>query len=308
MNDLVLLEGCFCFGLLCIALNINGMYLINPWSKNSLVISMLAMRIFQAIIETNIPRFAGVVESVVVLRKLIYLREIVVCQVALKSSVVLRDPLLVAAFRDNAGATVYAPCQSYLRRRTVALLSYGVDDFVLEQLWRLAWSVSRVRAGERRIASHVNAVRTVPGKPVSLLQVRVQFHLVDSRRVAGVVQESLELCGRKVRDSDVAGLALEDQLGHGGPGVKVLDFVTEGCVGDRPVHVVKVEVVELEVFEGGVDAFFDVLGAVAVKWLVATMRCWSGKSLLVVPELAGDPEIFSLQSCLGQTIGNAYAN
>jgi hypothetical protein len=94
----------------------------------------------------------------------------------------------------------------------------------------------------------------------------------------------------------------------GGPGVKVFDFATKGCVGDRPVHVVKVEVVKLEVFEGGVDAFFDVLGAVAVKWLVATMRCWNGKSLLVVPEFTGDPKIFSLQSCLFQAIGNAFSN
>jgi hypothetical protein len=106
----------------------------------------------------------------------------------------------------------------------------------------------------------------------------------------------------------VASFAFEDQLGHGGPGIEILDFVAEGCVGDWPVHVVEVQVVELEVFESDVDAFFDVLGVVAVGWLVAAMRCLDGKSLLVVPELAGDPEVFSLQSCLGQTIGNALSN
>jgi hypothetical protein len=69
----------------------------------------------------------------------------------------------------------------------------------------------------------------------------------------------------------MAGFAFEDQLGHGGPGVEVLDFVAEGCVGDGPVHVVEVEVVELEVFEGDVDAFFDVLAAVAIGRLVVVM-------------------------------------
>jgi hypothetical protein len=40
--------------------------------------------------------------------------------------------------------------------------------------------------------------------------------------------------------------------------------------------VVEVEVVELEVFEGDVDAFFDVFGAVTVRRLVVAMRCCDG--------------------------------
>jgi hypothetical protein len=117
--------------------------------STSLMISVLSMRIFQTIIKIHIPRFARVVETMVILGQLIHSREIVVCQLALESSVVLRNPLLVAAFRDNAGAAVHAPCQSYLRRRAVALLSNGGDNFVLEQLWRLAGSICRVSARER---------------------------------------------------------------------------------------------------------------------------------------------------------------
>jgi hypothetical protein len=151
------------------------------------MISMLAVQIFQTIIEIHIPRLAWVVEAMVVLCQLIHPRKIVVFQLALESSVVLRNPFLVAAFWDNAGAAVHAPGQCDLRGRTVTLGSDGVDDFIFKKLWRLAWSVSRVSAGERRVARHMNAMSFVPREPVALLQVRVQFHLVDSGRVAGVV-------------------------------------------------------------------------------------------------------------------------
>ena len=65
------------------------------------------------------------------------------------------------------------------------------------------------------------------------------------------------------------GFAFLDELGHGCPGVEVFDFlVAEGCVGDGPVHVVKVKVVNLEIREGGVDAFLDVLAAMTGAMLV----------------------------------------
>ena len=111
----------------------------------------------------------------------------------------------------------------------------------------------------------MDAVLLVPRDPVALLQVRVQFHLVHGGRVGGVVEESLELRGREVRDADVAGFACADECGHGVPGGEEFDFVVvEVGVGDGPVHVVEVEVVELEVGEGGGEAGFDVFGAVAM--------------------------------------------
>jgi hypothetical protein len=99
----------------------------------------------------------------------------------------------MAAFRNHAGSTVHAPHQSNLRRRAVAFLANGGNHLVLEQLRRLAWSIGRISTSERRIASDVNAVLLVPRDPVALLQVRVQFHLVDGGRMAGVVEESFEL-------------------------------------------------------------------------------------------------------------------
>jgi hypothetical protein len=63
--------------------------------------------------------------------------------------------------------------------------------------------------------------------------------------------------------------------------------------------VVEVEVVELEVEEGGGEAGGDVFGAVA-GWLLVcfVVKGVRRKALLVVPELAGDPEVFSFQARL----------
>jgi hypothetical protein len=105
----------------------------------------------------------------------------------------------------------------------------------------------------------------------------------------------------------VAGFALLDELGHRGPGVEVFDFVAESCVGDGPVHVVKVEVVKLEVREGGVDAFLDVLATMTGVLLVSSLWEKENGDILVIPELAGDPKIFSLQTSLCQTIGDAFS-
>jgi hypothetical protein len=110
----------------------------------------------------------------------------------------------------------------------------------------------------------MDAVLLVPRDPVALLQVRVQFHLVHGGRVGGVVEEGLELRGRKVGDADVAGFAYAHEFDHGIPSFEELDFVVaEGRVGYGPVHVVEVEVVELEVGEGGDETGGDVFGAVA---------------------------------------------
>jgi hypothetical protein len=104
----------------------------------------------------------------------------------------------------------------------------------------------------------------------------MQFHLVYGGRMAGVVEESFELRGREIGDADVPGFALFDELGHGGPGVEVLDSVAEGCVGDGPVHVVQVKVVELEVGKGGVDSLFNVFAAMAGAILVCLI-CYEWK-------------------------------
>ena len=82
--------------------------------------------------------------------------------------------------------------------------------------------------------------------------------------MGSVVEEGLELWWGEVRDADVEGFATAHELGHGGPSIEEFDFVmSQGGVGDGPVHVVEVEVGELEVGEGGGEAGGDVFGAVA---------------------------------------------
>ena len=105
----------------------------------------------------------------VILGQAIYPDEVLVFQLALQRLVVLGDPLLMAAFGDHAGAPTYAPHQSDLRRRTVTLLGNGGDDFVLEQLWRLAWRISGIGTGEGRVAGDVDTVLFMPRDPVTLL-------------------------------------------------------------------------------------------------------------------------------------------
>jgi len=99
----------------------------------------------------------------------------------------------VATLRNHTGATVHAPHQSDLRRRAVAFLGNSGDHLVLEQLRRLAWCIGRVSTSEGRVASNMDAMLLVPRDPLTLLQVRVQFHLMDGGRMAGVVEESFEL-------------------------------------------------------------------------------------------------------------------
>ena len=82
--------------------------------------------------------------------------------------------------------------------------------------------------------------------------------------MGSVVEEGLELWWGEVRDADVPGFAFAHELDHGVPGLEEFDFVgAEGRVGYGPVHVVEVEVGELEVGEGGGEAGGDVFGAVA---------------------------------------------
>ena len=80
----------------------------------------------------------------------------------------------------------------------------------------------------------------------------------------GVVEQGLELGGREVGDADVPGSAAVRESGHGGPGGEEFDFVgAESGGGDGPVHVVEVEVGELEVGEGCCEGGGGVFGAVA---------------------------------------------
>lgn len=123
----------------------------------------------------------------VILRKPIHLCEVLVFQLALQRPEVLSNPLPMTALGNHARAPPHAPNQRDLRRRTASLLSNRRDDLVLKQLRRVTGSIRGVRPRERRVARDVDAVLLVPRDPVTLLQVRVQFHLVHGGRVGCVV-------------------------------------------------------------------------------------------------------------------------
>lgn len=228
------------------------------------MLPVLPTRVLKPLIKLNAPRLARVVKPMVILRQPIHPRKILIVQLTLQRPVVLGNPLLMAALRNHARAPAHAPHQRDLRRGAVSLLSDSRDDFVLEQLRWVARVIRGVRPRERRVARDVDAVLLVPRDPVALLQVRVQFHLVHGGRMRGMVEEGLQLLGRKVGDADVPGFACADERGHCIPGGEVFNLVVvEVSVGYGPVHVAEVEVVELEVGKGGGEAGFDVFGAVA---------------------------------------------
>lgn len=152
---------------------------------------MLSSRILQPFIKTHTPTLARVIESMVILGQIVHLSEILIFQFALKRTVILLDKFSMTALGNHARTTSHTPNQRHLRRRAVTLLSDGLDDFVVEELWRLAWRVRRIGASEGRVACDMDAVVFVPFEPVPLLQVRVEFHLVHGGMVGGVLYESL---------------------------------------------------------------------------------------------------------------------
>lgn len=69
----------------------------------------------------------------------------------------------------------------------------------------------------------MDAAHLVVGDPVALLQVRVEFHLVDGGRDGGVAEELVELGGGEVGDADAADAAGAEEAFHGVPGGDVGD-------------------------------------------------------------------------------------
>lgn len=179
---------------------------------------MPPLRILQAIIQIHAPRLTRIVEARVILGQIVDALEIAIFQLTLERGEILRDPVGVNTLGNHARAPSQTPLQRHLGGRAVALRGNGSQNLVLEELRRLTFVVSRVRAGEGRVGRDVDAAILVPRDPVALRQVGVQFHLVHGGRVARVVEQVLELVGREVRYADVSGFAFADEFGHRGPG------------------------------------------------------------------------------------------
>lgn len=94
--------------------------------------------------------------------------------------------------------------------------------------------------------------------------VGVQLDLVDSGDdlSRGIIEQDLEVLNAEVGNTDVADLPRRRQLLHLLPGLdevpvrKVLGLVV-GVGRAGPVHQVQVDVVDAQIFEGGVDAVLD---------------------------------------------------
>ena len=121
----------------------------------------------------------------------------------------------------------------------------------------------------------MNPVFLMKRNPLLLLQIRMQLHLMYRRWVRSMVQQILELFRVEVTDADMTGLAFFEEQAHGGPGIAVLDAITaQGGLGDRPVHVVEIEVADAKFLEGGVDTSLGSVSAVAAQcqpWVEGTM-------------------------------------
>lgn len=125
-----------------------------------------------------------------------------------------------------------------------------------------------------------------------------------------MIQQVLQLMRTEVGNANVSSLVLRQEQRHGAPGVNVIDVLAaEPAVLDRPVHVVQVEVADAEVLERVVDGCFDSVGVVSaaanVRW---QPRMHARAHSRIVPQFAGDPQIFPLQAGRCQSLGDASSN
>lgn len=181
----------------------------------------------------------------------------------------------------------------------------GVDEVeLLGVLAALGKVVGRVT--QRRVSSQVNATESGVSGKVLLRQQRVGLDLVDGRDDTGSLDDTLDVGWGEVGDTDRLDLACLLQGNHGLPGVGErslevqvdllgvlgvrwhellvrLDVAVVGHETDWPVNEVEIEVVELELLQGVVVCSLD------IGWAVS-----------VVPELAGDEEVLSLDARLEQ--------
>lgn len=150
--------------------------------------------------------------------------------------------------------------------------------------------IDGVLIAQRRVLRHVNAVLSMPGRKVRLLQVRMAFVLVDSGHNVNVWggEQALEFGEAEVGDADGAGFSCFHARLHGAVGAEVVGGAAEGRAGDGvlgeeggaagegagPVHEVEVYVGRVEVTEGGVERGGYIVRVVSV-----------------VPELGGDEEV-----------------
>lgn len=92
----------------------------------------------------------------------------------------------MAGLWDHRSAARHTPCESHLGRCAVAFASDFCYDGVLEERLGVAGGVDGVCACEGRVGGNVDVAVGVPLEEVGLLEVGVEFHLMDAGFVGGV--------------------------------------------------------------------------------------------------------------------------
>lgn len=123
----------------------------------------------------------------------------------------------------------------------------------------------------------MNPLAPKPRTRLTLLQVRMHLDLMRRGHHFRLLQQPFHFLAREVGDADGFRFPLLECLLHGFPGIDVVGVAVYGffirvfgehviapAEGDGPVHEVEVYVVGIEIFEGGVESGFDVVGVVGV--------------------------------------------
>lgn len=177
---------------------------------------------------------------------------------------VLCDPVLMYTLRNHDSTSLHSPCQDRLWDGGVLDFGQGDPCWVVQNTGEIASAIYGVEVGEGRVGDDLDALADVPGDEIRLLEVWVSLKFVGRRADLSVFEELFDLVLGEVRDADVLGVALFDELFHGVPGVNEVDLGCKFAVvyGDRPVHQVEVEIFDTEVREGLLDGWFDEVGVV----------------------------------------------
>ena len=210
---------------------------------------------------------------------------------------VLLQPLRVHRFRDHRRTPLQGPGNQHLCRAGVVVVGDVMEDRVFQQ-HRFILGLEAVRAvggAQRGIGGQVNALLLAEAQHLFLLQIRMQFDLVHGRFQPCLADQVLQLFHAEVGDADLSGQVVIHQCFHGGPGRchgqiiqrhHVIAGLGKGHAllqGHRPMHQVQVQIIQLQVVQGGFQGRLHIL-----------------RGMVAVPQLGGDPQVLALYGAGGE--------
>ena len=189
---------------------------------------------------------------------------------------VRRDPFRGDRLGDHHIAGLQVPADDHLGRRfAVRRRDFG-ECGIFQQ----------IALGQRTPGLGVDAVRLAESSQFTLLQVRVQFDLVDRRNRAAEIDELLQVVLLEVGDANRFRFAGSVDLLESPPGVGVQIVVRLGPVDQIEIHVIQPQLVQALV-EGGQSLLV---------------------SLFRVPQLGGDEQLGPVDAGLCEELGDGLAH